>query len=377
MIPVRYCAPVFDGSGYAKAARGNIMALHKLGVPISVNPMSFESIKPNLNKEGKIIKSLVNKEIKYKVNIMHCTPEFYEKLKNPGIINLGMTIWETTKLHPDWAGYINNNTDGVIVGCPWNVEIFKASGVTVPIYVAEHGIEKNIHKNIKPMNITNLNDSAYKFYFIGQFTERKNPIDLIKAYLHAFDKGENVALIMKTYRSDYSETEKEAVRVTIKRLKFIMPMENYPPIYLILHMLSENEIRSLHALGDCYISLDRGEGWGLSSFEAGAHGNPLIVTGFSGTTTYAKPDNSYLVDYTLTPVSGMTWCPWYRGDQLWASPDVEHAANRMRYVYENREEAFNKGKKLQSYIYDNFTWIDIGKKLVKIMEDASSRRKKN
>jgi len=39
-------------------------------------------------------------------------------------------------------------------------------------------------------------------------------------------------------------------------------------------------------------------------FTAGARGNPILVTGFGGTTEYAKEDNSYLVDYQLTPVFG-------------------------------------------------------------------------
>ena len=39
---IKYTAPVLDNSGYAKAARGNILALHKAGVPVTVNPISFE-----------------------------------------------------------------------------------------------------------------------------------------------------------------------------------------------------------------------------------------------------------------------------------------------------------------------------------------------
>jgi hypothetical protein len=85
------------------------------------------------------------------------------------------------------------------------------------------------------------------------------------------------------------------------------PMDNYPPIYLISHMLSNDEIVGLHKKGDCYFSTDRGEGFGLSPFTAGSCGNPIIVTGFGGSTEYAKPDNSYLIDYQLTPCSGMPW----------------------------------------------------------------------
>ena len=216
-------------------------------------------------------------------------------------------------------------------------------------------------------NHTMLVERNGKVIFSGN-TERKCPLALIKAYWHAFQNDENVALVLKTYRSDYSDPEKQAIRSTINRLKSVMPIKEYPPIYLISHMLSEKEILGLHTRGDCYVSLDRGEGFGLSPFIAGANGTPIIVTGLGGSTEYAKEDNSYLNPYTLTPVFGMPYSPWYSGDQLWAEPDVYAAVKTMRYIYENKSEAKEKGLRLKKYISENFTWEHIGKKLIKELE---------
>ena len=191
---------------------------------------------------------------------------------------------------------------------------------------------------------------------------------MIKAYWYAFQNDENVALVLKTYRNSYEDSEKEMVRKILTQLKKLTPMDKHPKILLIPDMLTEDEMHGLHARGDCYVSLDRGEGFGLSPFTAGACGKPIIVTGWGGTTEYAKPDNSYLVDYMLTPVAGMPWSPWYRGDQLWAEPDVVHGANLMRQVYENKEEAVSTGEKLKAHIADNFTWKHIADKLVKEIE---------
>jgi glycosyltransferase involved in cell wall biosynthesis len=365
---IKYIAPLFDSSGYAKASRGNVLALHKLGVPLTLSPISFEQARPDLGPDGSILEGLVNKNIDYNVVLMHMTPEFWEKHKEPGKVSVGYTIWETSKLHPDWPKHINAHCDKVLVGCHWNKEVFKLSGVEKPIGVVPHGINMSDLENIEPFQVTGVDKDTFMYYSIFQWTERKHPLSLIKAYWHEFNEEDNVALVLKTYRSSYVDAEKEAIRTTIKRLKMVTPMDYYPPIYLLLNMLSESEMHGLHARGDCYVSLDRGEGFGLSPFTAGACGNPIIVTGYGGTREYAKDFNSYLVDYSLTPVFGMPFSPWYRGDQLWAEPDVSHAAKLMRHVYENQEEASNRGGLLKNYINDNFTWEHIGNRIIKELE---------
>ena len=361
---IKYTAPILDNSGYAQASRGNILALNSLGIPLTLNSISFESAHPDLGKHGNIIKSLDGNNIDYNINFIHTTPEFWPKYKEEGKLNIGYTIWETTKLHPDWPKYINDSVDAVMVGCEWNVKVFRDSGVTVPIFVVPHGISKDAFDDIKPFDIKGIDPESYIFYSIFQWVERKHPLSLIKAYWHAFQKEENVALVLKTYRSDYSDAEKDAIRSTVRRLKQVTPMDNYPPIYLVLNMLSDSEMLGLHSRCDCYASLDRGEGFGLSPFAAGASGNPIAVTGFGGSTEYAKPDNSYLIDYSLTPVFGMPWSPWYRGDQLWAEPDVKHGADTMVHIFDNQEEAKEKGQKIKKYISDNFDWKTIGQKII-------------
>lgn len=365
---IKYIGPILDNSGYAKACRGNILALHSLGVPITLDPISFEKAKPDLGADGVLLTKLMDTKVDYDTVIIHTTPEFWSRYREKGKKNIGYTIWETDLLHPDWKMYINNNVDKVLVGCEWNKEVFKRSGVTIPIGVVPHCMDLSYVETAVPYDISGVSKDTYMFYSIFQFTERKHPTALIKAYWHAFQNNEDVALVLKTYRSDYSEEEKEAIRITIRKLKAVTPMDKYPPIYLLPDMLTEDEINGLHERGDCYVSLDRGEGFGIGPFMAGAFGNPVVITGFGGVTEYAKQDNSYLVNYTLTPVYGMPWSPWYRGDQLWAEPDVKNGADLMKFVYDNKEAAKTTGQRLKQYINTNFSLTVIGTKLLKELE---------
>lgn len=367
---IKYVGPLFDNSGYAKACRNDIFALLSQGIPVTIQPISFEDCKPVLGKDGDVLSSLVSKEIDYNVVMVRTTPEFWGKYKEPGKVMVNHTIWETTKLHPEWIPYINNNADKVLVATEWNAQVFKDSGVTIPIGCVPHCIDKNDDDMIKPYHVANVSDDTYLFGFVSQWTERKDPLSLLKAYWYAFQNNENVALVMKTYRSNYTDSEKDVIRSTIKRLKSMMVFDNFPKLYYISDMLTEDEMRCLFKRIDCYVSLDRGEGWGLSPFQAGAYGKPVIATGFGGVTEYLKEDNSYLVNYTLTPTHGMPWSRWYKSEQLWAQADVHNGAQLMRTVYENQASAKDVGLKLQTYIHDNFNYEVIGKKMIKEIEEV-------
>lgn len=368
---IKYIGPIFDGSGYAQAARGYVLALYKLGVPLTIHPVSFEKMTPDLGDEGVILRNLINKKIDYDVVITHLTPEFWSRHKEPSKLNIGYTVWETSRLHPDWPGYINN-MDACMVACEWNVKVFKDSGVTIPIYVVPHGIDTDGFSDIKPYKVKGIKEDAYKFYSIFQFTERKHPMALIKSYWAAFQNDENVALILKTYRSNHDEEERKAIRTTLTRLKEVTPMDKYPPIYLITGLLSREQIIGLHKYGDCLVSLDRGEGFGLVPFEAASLGNPIMVTGFGGVREFASEDNSYLINYTLTPVSGMPWSPWYRGDQLWAEPDCGHAMRVFQTIYNNRDDAQGRGEAIKNVVGNDFTWEVVGRKMLDVAERLSS-----
>ena len=148
---IKYTAPMLDNSGYAQASRGNIMALLEKGLPLTLNPISFEDIRPDLGEVGKELNKYIGKKIDYNVNIIHTTPEFWETHREEGCLNIGYTIWETTLLHPKWPTFINENVDAVMVGSEWNIDVFKDSGVTIPIFSVPHGIGRNEFVDIEPL----------------------------------------------------------------------------------------------------------------------------------------------------------------------------------------------------------------------------------
>jgi len=364
MAGVKYIGPIFDGSGYAEAARKYVLAIHKKGYPITIAPITFEKTRPDLGEDGKILHELARTSIAYDKVIVHSTPDLWAQFtqfeKNKHII--GYTVWETSLLHPTWAVACNRVKE-VWVPCDWNLQVFQNSGVTTPLYKVPHAIEIPEVEEAAPFNLEGVSGNPFVFYSIFQWQERKNPYGLLSAYCSAFTGVEDVILVLKTYKQNQGG-DKDAIRQLVLDYRKFVSLPHFPKMFLVVDNLSAGDMLSLHKRGDCFVLLQRSEGWGLPHFEAAACGKPVITPGYGGQTEFLKEDNSYLTNYTLTPVTGMPWSPYYRADQLWCEPDLFDAMQKMRHVYNNREEAKEKGLRAREYIKGNFTIDRVGDLIV-------------
>ncbi|HEY3787925.1 MAG TPA: glycosyltransferase, partial [Urbifossiella sp.] len=108
-------------------------------------------------------------------------------------------------------------------------------------------------------------------------------------------------------------------------------------IKLIDRGLERGDLLALMNAADAYVSLHRSEGFGLTMAEAMLLGKPVIATGYSGNLDFMTQKNSYLVRHEFTRIAEEI-SPYPKGC-VWADPSIEHAAEQMRRVYENRSEA--------------------------------------
>lgn len=364
-----YTGPVFDSSGYAQFARNFIIGLDDLGVDIKVNPVSFEIDKSDLGEVGQRILKKCSKDIRDRnVHIINLTPEHFHKFTVPGAINIGFTVFETTRIPDLWVQECNK-MDAIFVPCSWNVKIFKNSGVTVPIKNVPGGIYFTDTIELLP-ELDALKDK-YKFYSIFQWTERKNPIGLLKSYYAAFTGRDDVVLVLKTYGSNTSPQEQQRIKGIIHQVKADMRLKHYPPILFIGNLLSTAQIRGLHAACDCFVLPHRAEGFGMPHIEAMSFGNPIITTGFSGNMEFCTEQNSYLVNASLTPVCGMPWIPWYEGDMLWGEPDLSQVIDKMRYVVDHREEAKKVGARAREDVLTKYSHTACAERLVQAIKELA------
>src|SRR5262249_53817106 len=146
--------------------------------------------------------------------------------------------------------------------------------------------------------------------------------------------GEGPRLVLKAMNGSFRPEAADAVRSAIG---------DRPDITLLDSHLPATEYGALLNRADCYVSLHRAEGFGLTIAESMALGKPAIATGYSGNLDFMTTANSYLVDYTLSEVGPDA--EHYPANGTWAEPDLDHAAELMRRVFSERHEARRRGQR--------------------------------
>ena len=162
--------------------------------------------------------------------------------------------------------------------------------------------------------------------------ERKNPLGLLAAFRRAFRPDEGPVLVIKSINSDQRPSEAERLRLAAYGSNDVLLLEEY---------LDAEARDALVELCDCYVSLHRSEGLGLTMAEAMAWGKPVIATAYSGNLQFMTDENSFLVPWS--PVRIPEGAEPYPAGGLWADPDLDAAARFMRSVVENPDLAAAMG----------------------------------
>lgn len=282
-----------DSSGYAVAAKSYLRALSAAGVALNWLPMvpARKGYKPFAGPRWSCaeLDAIFRDEIGHDAVLIHAIPDYFPEWLahewRPGVRVFGYTVWELERLPQHWPAILNR-LDGVLVPCSWNASVFRNAGVTVPIHVVPHlsqfdglpACTGHDHARLaKRLGGALQTGARFIFYTIAFWSNRKAPYLALEAYLRAFTSKDPVLMILKTSRHDITRWRRN--RLNPLRRKHPSPEEaiaailarhpDPPPLVVIADdALSDGEVQALHALGDCYVSLARTEGWGLGAFEA-------------------------------------------------------------------------------------------------------------
>ena len=328
--------------GLGEGVRSTIRALEASSIPFVINNCNFNTIHRKLDSTY----TNFSKENPYPINIIQVNADMIntfissakpEYFKNK--YNIGYWAWELPDFPKEWLPALNL-FDEIWTPSSYSVEAI-APLSPIPVIKVTHSI--SLPELTASKQSLGLPDNKFIFLFIFDFYsvfERKNPIAVIEAFARAFGKdNEKVLLVLKFSNANKFPEKYKQLKDLVKNFKNIKFIDKY---------LLKDELHALIYHCDCYVSLHRSEGFGLTIAEAMFYEKPVIATAYSGNTDFMNVNNSFPVKYSLTSLTEDY--AHYKKGNIWAEPDVDHAAYLMQYVFNNDEEAKQIGKKASEQI---------------------------
>lgn len=286
----------------------------------------------------------------YKANIF-CLPVFdmlgivldYKLDVFTSTVNIGLWQWELSEFphEADFAFELVHHVWSISQFASKSIEQAANSKVDVlPLPVLKPKYEKKSRRYFQLPD----NDFIYFFSFDGgSFVNRKNPLGVIEAFQRAFPGKSGVCCVIKVINAAPNDIWHECQRRALCDKR----------IYIVDAALDRSDFLALMNVSDVVVSLHRSEGFGRIMAEALLLEKPVIASGYSGNMDYMTEENSFIVKGKLIPLFEQDYL--FAQGKVWFEPDINHAADRMRYVLENQSESVAKAKKGKLEIQNRYS----------------------
>jgi glycosyltransferase involved in cell wall biosynthesis len=348
--------------GLGEGVRSNIRAIKTTNIPYVINDFNIVLSKHVMDETQSIL--TVSEENPYNINLvqinidrLHSVMQQTDKSYFQNKYNIAFWAWELENFPEESKVFFNLFNE---IWVPSNFCTEAISKVSpVPVIKMMHSIEiENTTYSRKDFNLP-----ENKFIFMTMFDyyssiSRKNPLATIDSYEQSFGKNNpDVLLLIKTSISKEFPNEKNQLVNRIGDNKSIIIVEE---------ILERDKLYSLMNCCDCFVSLHRSEGFGLTMAEAMYLGKPVIATAYSANTEFMNINNSFPVKYKLIQTGDQYY--FSTDKDVWADADVQHASLQMTLVYTNKNLASEIAQRGQNDVKQFLSPSIMGEKIKQRLE---------
>jgi glycosyltransferase involved in cell wall biosynthesis len=343
--------------GVAEASRSLVHAIQAAGVPTALSNIRAENL-PN----GDTTFTEFSDDYPYGVNLLAVNADMVvptlaargtDVLRNR--YNIGLWYWELSEFPEKFQPAFEPLQE------IWVTSAFCAEAIAkispIPVVKVTYPVRLDSSRIMPDRARFGIPEEAFAFVFsfdYHSFMERKNPLAVVEAFRRAFGEGtdhKDAMLVLKSLNGASYPEKQKALREAAKGLNILFFEE----------CLTRVETFQLFASCDALVSLHRSEGLGLGMAEAMALGKPVIATAYSGNMDFMDINNSLPVRYRLIELTE-DYGPYPKGS-VWADPDVDHAAEQMRRLYDDRAFARSIGEAAQQHIQTKHSVEAVGREV--------------
>jgi len=336
---------IYGGSGYSEETLAVVLGLAERGVPVELQAMHMQTdqlgLLPSTVREQ--LEMLKMQRVDPATSVLfQCLTADEFSLDMHARYRVGRTTFETDRLPIGWLEACQE-MDEVWVPSQFNYQVFAEQGVDErKLRILPESVHTDVYRpDVEPLAIPHAR--RFNFLSIFEWTQRKGPEILLRAYLSEFTADDDVALLLKTYGRPDPRADMLPRLLNFVEREMGIRLEKAPTIILLPGFLKNEDLPRLYRAANAFVLPSRGEGWGRPYMEALACEVPVIATRWSGQLDFLHDRNAYLIDSKVVPSPSNIDVELYAGHG-WAEPDCDHLRALMRHVYTHRDEAKDMAK---------------------------------
>jgi|tagenome__1003787_1003787.scaffolds.fasta_scaffold20990084_11 glycosyltransferase involved in cell wall biosynthesis len=264
--------------------------------------------------------------------------------------------WEYGAVPQVWVAQIQKHVHELWVPSRFVRNVFvRGSVASERIHVIPNGVDTEVFSAEGP-TFRPTGSRDFIFLFVGGAIRRKGVDLLLEAFKAAFDVRDDVSFLLAVSGAGGAYQHNSFAA----QIQLAANDARGPHVQIITNTMDDATLASLYRGCDVFVLPYRGEGFGMPLVEAMACGKPVITTACGPSQDFASEQIAYLVsarEEAVTeeppPLGKLT------GPFTWFQPDFSELVRTLRYVYEHREEAAQRGRLAAKHVREHFSWPHI------------------
>lgn len=178
---------------------------------------------------------------------------------------------------------------------------------------------------------------------------QKNPEGILKAFARSLADKPDTVIVFKTMRARVCKAMSDRLHSLAAELGLsdrFVTIDDFIP---------QEDLVNLTDACDVYISLHRGEGFGLGVAEAMSLGKAVIVSDYGSTKEFCTEHNTIPVPCKMIPVPKDIDNDAYRHSSAWAEPDIDAAAAALLRLYGSPDAKASLGRSAAEHVRKYFS----------------------
>jgi len=288
------------------------------------------------------------------------------------------TVTETTNIHPEYVYMLNNKYSEIWTASSFNKVGFTNSGVTNTIKILPEYVDLNLfNPNVEPMKLKNKR--GFNFIINMDMSYRKGLHLLLPAFIETFDKDDDVSLILKLSNGNFGRENMELVTEPLNDMFYRLKIkdQSHAPILLFLDFIEDNYLPSFYKMGQCHVSPNLAEGFGLTIAESMSCGLPQLISRCGAPLDYTNRKSTVYIDLDekkptqpIKDASLIKRDPRYRGCEIY-NISMDSLKENLQHCYNSQEDIQEKGIEARKQIVSKLDINILSETFNKIFETGA------